>query len=92
MAIAGNDLSRFQSGPEIVRNGLVAEIATNLLLHLLQPVEDFLIGSAKLVSGVCFGGVERETNKPCSGPARPLRPAESESMGELRALPTKCVV
>lgn len=50
--IAGNDLSRFQSGPEIVRNGLVAEIAADLLLHLLQPVEDFLVGSANTVSGL----------------------------------------
>lgn len=52
MAIARNDLSRFQSGPEVVRNGFVAEIAADLLLHLLQPVEDFLVGSAQIVSGV----------------------------------------
>ena len=52
MAIAGNNLSRFQRGPEVVCNGLVAEIAANLRLHLLQPVEDFLVGSAKMISGV----------------------------------------
>ena len=52
MAIARNDLSGFQSGPEVIRNGLVAEIAADLLLHLLQPVEDFLVGSAKAVSDV----------------------------------------
>ena len=52
MAIARNDLSGFESGPEIVRDGLVAEIVTDLLLHLLQPVEDFLVGSAKVISSV----------------------------------------
>lgn len=58
MAVAGDDLSAFQSGPEVVRNGLVAEIATDLFLHLLQPIEDFLIGSAKR-SVARFWGVGR---------------------------------
>lgn len=52
VAIARNDLSGFESGPEIVRDGLVAEIVTDLLLHLLQPVEDFLVGSANVISSV----------------------------------------
>ena len=47
MAIAGNNLSGFKSGPEVVCNGLVAEIAADLLFHLLQPIKDFLVGSAK---------------------------------------------
>ena len=51
VAVTGNDLSRFQSRPKVVCNGLVAEIAADLTLHFLQPVEDFLIGSVSTVSG-----------------------------------------
>ena len=52
VSIAGNDLSGLQGGPEVFRNGLITEIAADLLLHLLQPVEDFLIGSVRTVSGL----------------------------------------
>ena len=49
--VTGYDLSRFQSRPKVVCNGLVAEIAAYLTLHFLQPVEDFLVGSVSTVSG-----------------------------------------
>ena len=56
MTIAGDDLSRSESGPEIVRDGLVTEVAADLFLHLLQPIEDFLVGSARTVSVVGLKG------------------------------------
>ena len=92
VAIAGNDLSRFQSRPEVFCDGIVTEITADLFLHLLKPVKDFLVGSAIMVSIGGFLGHARKTHRPCRGPAKPLRPAESESIGELSALPTKCVV
>ena len=50
VTVAGNDLSRFESGPEVVRNSFVTQVAADLLLHLLQPIEDLLVGTARVVS------------------------------------------
>lgn len=44
MAIAGNDTASVQGVPEVLGDGLVAEIVANGLLHLSEPVEDFLVG------------------------------------------------
>ena len=51
VAVAGNDLSRLESGPEVIRNSFITKVAADLLLHFLQPIEDLLVGSARLVSG-----------------------------------------
>lgn len=56
MTVTGNDLARFQSGPEVVRDSLVTEVATDLFLHFLQPIENFLVGSTMTVSVVAFQG------------------------------------
>lgn len=56
MTVAGNDLASFKSGPEVVRDSLVTEIATDLFLHLLQPIKNFLVGSAMAVSVLAFPG------------------------------------
>lgn len=46
VAIAGNDLASLERAPEVVLDGLVGQIIADRLLHLLQPVEDFLVGEA----------------------------------------------
>lgn len=50
VAVAGNDLSRLESGPEVVRNSFVTKVATDLLLHFLQPIEDLLVGTTEGIS------------------------------------------
>ena len=50
VTVAGNDLSRLESGPEVVRNSFVTKVAADLLLHFLQPIENLLVGSARFVS------------------------------------------
>lgn len=49
VAITGHDLTSLEGGPQVVRDGLVAEIVTNGSLHLLEPVQDLLVG--KTVEG-----------------------------------------
>lgn len=44
MAIAGHDLARFESRPKICLDLLVAQVTANASLHLLQPVQDLLVG------------------------------------------------
>lgn len=44
MAVTGNDTAGVQSGPQVVGDGLVAEVVANNLLHLSEPVEDLLVG------------------------------------------------
>jgi hypothetical protein len=46
VAVAGNDLASLEGGPEIVSDGLVAEVVANSLLHFLQPDEHFLVGQS----------------------------------------------
>lgn len=46
VAVTGNDTAGVEGGPEVVGDGLVAEVVTNSLLHLGQPVEHLLIGKA----------------------------------------------
>ena len=43
MSVARNDLASVQSRPQIVLDSLIAEIVSDGLLHLLQPVEHFLV-------------------------------------------------
>ena len=50
VTVAGNDLSRFESGPEVVRNSFVTQVAADLLLHFLQPIEHLLVGTARVIS------------------------------------------
>ena len=50
VTVAGNDLSRLESRPEVVRNSFVTKVAADLLLHFLQPIEDLLVGSARVIS------------------------------------------
>ena len=47
VTIAWNDLARVEGRPEVVLDALVREIVSNLGLHLLQPVQDFLISPNK---------------------------------------------
>jgi hypothetical protein len=44
VAVTGNDLASLEGGPEVVLDGLVAEVVANSLLHLLEPDEDLLVG------------------------------------------------
>lgn len=44
VAVTWNNLASVEGGPEVVSDGLVAEIVTNGSLHLLEPVEDLLVG------------------------------------------------
>ena len=45
VAVAGDDLAGFEGRPEVVFDALVAEVAADGFLHLLEPVEDFLVGA-----------------------------------------------
>lgn len=100
VAIARNNLAGVQGGPEVILDGLVAEVVANALLHLSEPVEHFLVGPVgekntiiskrKLFKDGEF--TPGAAYNPWRGPAKPLRPAARESMGELRALPTRWVV
>lgn len=44
VAVAGNDLAGFQGRPQVVGDGLVAEVVANGLLHLGEPPEHLLVG------------------------------------------------
>ena len=44
VAVTGNDLASLEGGPEVVLDGLVAEVVANGLLHLLEPDKDLLVG------------------------------------------------
>lgn len=44
VTVSGNDLTGVQGGPEVVLDGLVAEVVANGLLHLGEPVQNLLVG------------------------------------------------
>lgn len=44
MAVSGHDLAGVQGGPKVVLDGFVAQVVANSLLHLLKPVQNFLVG------------------------------------------------
>lgn len=46
MAVARNDTARVEGGPEVVGDGLVAEVVADSLLHLGEPVENLLVSQA----------------------------------------------
>jgi len=46
VAIARDDTTAVQGLPQVVGDLLVAEIVTNVLLHLGEPIQDFLVGQA----------------------------------------------
>lgn len=49
VAVTGDDTAGVQGGPEVVSDGLVAEIVTDRLLELSEPVQDLLV--SKTVEG-----------------------------------------
>jgi len=50
VAVAGHDLARVQGLPQVVPDGLVAEVVANGLLHLGEPVQHLLVGPEERVS------------------------------------------
>lgn len=46
MTVARNHTTCVKSGPEVVGDGLIAEVVANGLLHLGEPVQDFLVGQS----------------------------------------------
>lgn len=46
VAVTGDNTASVEGGPEVVGDGLVAEVVTNGLLHLGEPVEDLLVSQA----------------------------------------------
>jgi hypothetical protein len=46
VAVSGNDLAGLERGPQVLLDGLVAEVVANGLLHLLEPDEDLLVGQS----------------------------------------------
>ena len=77
MAVTGNDTARLEGRPEVLLDLLVAEIVTDRLLHLLEPLEHFLVGPVYLLAHISEI-VGRSPYNPWRGPARPLRPAAKE--------------
>lgn len=49
VSITGDDTAGVESGPKVVLDRLVADIATNGLLHLLEPVKHLLVGPVEFV-------------------------------------------
>jgi len=90
VAVTWNDTATVQGLPEVVLDLLVAQITTNTLLHAVKPVEHFLVSPKNLL--IRYFKLDNFTYNPWSGPARPFRPAARDSIGELRAEPTKWVV
>lgn len=61
VTISGDDLARVEGGPQVVLDGLVAEVAADGLLHLSEPVEHLLVSqSVKRTSETVETGRERE--------------------------------
>jgi hypothetical protein len=46
VTVTRDDTASVQGGPEVVLNGLVAEVIADSLLHLSEPVQDFLVGQS----------------------------------------------
>ena len=46
VAVAGHDLAGLQGGPQVVLDSRIAEVITNDPLHLLEPVQHFLVRPA----------------------------------------------
>ena len=44
MPVAGNDLARLESGPDVFLDGFVGGVFADLGLHFAEPDEDFLVG------------------------------------------------
>jgi len=44
VTVTWNDTTALEGGPEVVLDGLVGQVVADRLLHLDQPVEDFLVG------------------------------------------------
>lgn len=61
VTVAGNNLAGVEGGPQVVLDGLVAEVAADGLLHLGEPVENLLVSqSVKRTSKTIETGGERE--------------------------------
>jgi hypothetical protein len=46
VAVSRDDLTGFEGGPQVVLDGLVAEVVADRLLHLLQPDEHLLVSKS----------------------------------------------
>jgi hypothetical protein len=46
VAVSGDDLASLKGGPEVVGDGLVAEVVADRLLHLLEPDKHLLVGES----------------------------------------------
>jgi hypothetical protein len=46
VAVTGDDLASLEGRPEVVLDGLVAQVVANSLLHLLKPDKHFLVGQS----------------------------------------------
>ena len=47
VSVTGYNLSTIEGRPQVVRDCLVAEIVTNTLLHLLEPIQHLLVGPGR---------------------------------------------
>lgn len=71
VAITGDDLTGLEGGPEVVLDGLVAEVVANGLLHSLEPDKHLLVGETVERTGKTIetssqgevGGAESGTNQ-----------------------------
>lgn len=90
VAVARDDTAGVKGVPEVFGDVGVTQVRADGLLHLGEPIEHFLVGTVAV--SIHLEALEESTYSPWRGPARPLRPADRDSIGELRALPTKWVV
>lgn len=50
VAVTGHDLAGVQGVPQVLADGIVAEVVANGLLHLGEPAEDLLVGPVEPIS------------------------------------------
>lgn len=61
VTVTGNDLTTLEGRPDVLLDGLIGSVLTDLGLHLAQPDKDFLVGkTVKGTSETVQGGSKGE--------------------------------
>lgn len=96
VTVSRDDLTTLQGGPDVLGDLVVGDIFTNLVSHLGDPSEDFLVSETGNGQHLNLRQMIEEGDGwytyPWRGPARPFNEAANERKGSERADPTKCPV
>ena len=55
MTVSRNNLATLERRPDVLLDGIVGGILTNLAAHLLEPDQDFLVGKSTKPNKLCVG-------------------------------------